>query len=84
MLVVYLVCFIVKTNTRVDFVTVGPVRAHCYMVWTTEMKRGVLIDPGYDSEKILSMIKKNDVKISFYCYYYYLKYLIILMLKQFI
>lgn len=41
----------------------GPLHCNCYMIWTSDNYRGVIIDPGYDTDSILSMIKSKGVTI---------------------
>lgn len=42
---------------------VGPLHSNCYMIWTSDTNKGVIIDPGYDTENIMNMIKSKGVKI---------------------
>lgn len=38
---------------------------NCYLVYDKESKKGIIIDPGYDYEKIISKIKDEDVYIEY-------------------
>lgn len=53
------------TNTRIVKLTVGPLQANCYLVYTNDVNRGVIVDPGYETKKILKMIEERNVSISF-------------------
>ena len=41
----------------------GLFEVNTYVVWCEETSSGVVIDPGPDTERILSVIKKNNLKI---------------------
>lgn len=44
-------------------VTVGPFMSNCYLSWSAETGVGFIVDPGDEPEKILEMVKKNQVKV---------------------
>lgn len=41
---------------------VGLIQANCYILWDDE-GRGVVLDPGGDSEKILKVIRENRIEV---------------------
>ncbi len=42
---------------------VGMIGTNCYIAVNEETNAGVVVDPGADSDKILNVIKKHDIKI---------------------
>lgn len=42
---------------------VGMIGTNCYIAVNEETNAGVVVDPGGDSDKILNVIKKHDIKI---------------------
>jgi len=42
---------------------VGPIQANCYIVGDETSKKGVVIDPGDEAERILNRIKEHDLTI---------------------
>ncbi len=49
----------------VEPLIVGPLFSNCYIVWDNELKQGVIIDPGDDSEVILKKVKELRIKIKY-------------------
>jgi len=47
----------------VERITVGPLDTNSYVVFDSERKEGVLIDAGGDPYKILSVIRRHNVKM---------------------
>lgn len=49
--------------------TVGSLATNCYVVWASESKVGVIIDPGFETEaeesKILDFIRRSDLRIAY-------------------
>ena len=43
---------------------VGPLKTNCYIV-TSEMNHAVIIDPGFDAEKIVAKIRELGAKPKF-------------------
>ena len=43
---------------------VGPLQANCYVVGCEETRRAAVIDPGGDTDKILSALDKDNLKVS--------------------
>ncbi|MBR1743269.1 MAG: MBL fold metallo-hydrolase [Lachnospiraceae bacterium] len=46
-----------------DFRVVGPVQTNCYFLYDEKTKKGVLVDPGDEAEKLLSYIGKKGLQI---------------------
>lgn len=44
---------------------VGALGTNCYIVYCNNTKEGVVIDPGGDGEKIIEVIKKNEIDIKY-------------------
>lgn len=42
---------------------VGPIMTNCYVVGCEETKKGVVIDPGDEANRILSVVKENGLTI---------------------
>lgn len=47
-----------------DFRVVGPVQTNCYFLFDEDTKECVVVDPGDDSEQILSYIQKKALKVT--------------------
>ncbi len=43
---------------------VGPLQANCYVVGCEETRRAAVIDPGGDTDKILSALDKDNLKVA--------------------
>jgi len=52
-----------KSRALIRTKAVGPLACNMTIVADVEKKEGVLVDPGGDADKILSLIKEMDVKI---------------------
>jgi glyoxylase-like metal-dependent hydrolase (beta-lactamase superfamily II) len=50
---------------KVITLIVGPLLSNCYIVWDNKIKKGLIIDPGDNSEKILKTINKLEVEIDY-------------------
>jgi hydroxyacylglutathione hydrolase len=48
---------------EIDIITVGPFAMNAMIVYSQESKRGFLVDPGDEIERILNRVKELDVKI---------------------
>ena len=46
-------------------IVVGPFETNCYLIADSRTKEVVIVDPGAEAEKILSTIKKSDLKAKF-------------------
>lgn len=44
---------------------VGPISANCYVIGDSESKEGAIIDPGDDSDKILEIVRDNNLTIKY-------------------
>lgn len=42
---------------------VGPIQANCYIVGDETTRKGVIIDPGDEAERILSRVRQNELEI---------------------
>ncbi len=50
---------------HVEKVIVGPLEVNCWIIWN-EQKKAIIIDPGYDADKILKVINDNQLSIAAY------------------
>ncbi len=50
-------------SLRVEVVVVTPFQQNCSVVWCSETLKGAVIDPGGDTEKIITLIEKFRIKI---------------------
>lgn len=48
---------------KIDARIVGPIGTNCYLVADEAKKEGILIDPGFEPERIKAMVKKDDVTV---------------------
>lgn len=48
-----------------ETLTVGPLQANCYIVGCSETKKGFIIDPGGDAERILAAIEHLGLEIAY-------------------
>lgn len=46
-----------------ETVVVGPLMVNCYILGCEETREGIVIDPGGDADRILSVVAKHDLKI---------------------
>lgn len=46
-----------------EFRVVGPVQTNCYFLYDEKTKRGIIVDPGDDAEKLISYIEKKGLQI---------------------
>jgi len=46
-----------------ETVVVGPLMVNCYILGCEETREGVIIDPGGDADKILSVVSNHDLTI---------------------
>ncbi len=44
---------------------VGPIQANCYIVGNEETKKGVVIDPGDEVERILNRLREHDLDVAY-------------------
>jgi hydroxyacylglutathione hydrolase len=47
----------------IDILELGPFFVNCYIVGDPKSKKGIIIDPGWDAESIISHVEKHDLKI---------------------
>ena len=43
---------------------VGPVATNCYVVWCEEEGEAIIVDPGWDAEKILEAVREEEVEVA--------------------
>ncbi len=48
---------------RIQCLSVGLLQVNCYVVWDSETKEALVIDPGGDVERILEFLKANDLRL---------------------
>jgi len=54
-----------SSKPQVEPLIVGPLFSNCYIVWDNNVKQGVIIDPGDDSQVILDRVKELGIKIKY-------------------
>ncbi len=47
----------------IDHVVVGPFVQNVWLAWCPRTREGVLIDPGFEPDRILALVKKHGVKV---------------------
>lgn len=52
-----------RVPIKAQIIPVTPFRQNCSLVWCTSTARGVLIDPGGDTERLKAAVAANDVQI---------------------
>ncbi len=50
-------------SLRVEVVVVTPFQQNCSVIWCSETLQGAVIDPGGDTDKIISVIENNQIKV---------------------
>ncbi len=53
-----------KKAVKVEKVVVGRLQTNCWLVWDADSGQGMVIDPGSKWKNIMSLIKKNGVKVT--------------------
>ena len=48
---------------KVDCVVVGPIQCNSYILWESVSRKAYLIDPGAESEDLLSYLKRNNYQL---------------------
>lgn len=51
-----------KTGMRIETIIVGELSTNCYLAWDEETKRGFVVDPGEQSQKIIQACSRFGVK----------------------
>ncbi|HEY4491789.1 MAG TPA: MBL fold metallo-hydrolase [Acidobacteriota bacterium] len=44
---------------KVDCIIVGPIQCNCYILWESVVRKAYLIDPGAESEELVSYLQSN-------------------------
>lgn len=52
-------------NMLIKSFRVGPISANCYVIGDVETKEGAIIDPGDESDRILKVVKENNLNIKY-------------------
>lgn len=52
-----------RGNMIFETIVVGELGVNCYLLADSQTKEGVVIDPGAEPERILSVVQKNGVKV---------------------
>jgi len=47
----------------IEILELGPYFVNCYVVGDPESKRGFIIDPGWDAERIINFVERHGLKI---------------------
>ncbi len=50
---------------KVERIEVGPLGTNCYLIYCESKKEGIIVDPGYDGDKILNAIDSVEVTIKY-------------------
>lgn len=48
-----------------EAITVGPLQCNCYILGCDKTREGLVIDPGDDSDLILSLVEKHRLKVKY-------------------
>lgn len=51
-----------RTDIKIDGRIVGPIGTNCYLVANESTREGIIIDPGFEPERITAMVRKDGVK----------------------
>ncbi len=52
---------------RVEKVVVGPLSSNSYLVYDSDTNEGIIVDAGGDGDKIVALVDRVSVKISYLC-----------------
>ncbi len=44
-------------------VVVGPLWVNTYIIWDSNCKEGILVDPGDEGERLINIVRENDINI---------------------
>ena len=47
---------------KIDVLTLGLYQVNCYVVRNADSNRCVILDPGYEPQKIVDFLKKNNLQ----------------------
>ena len=47
---------------RIETIMVGQMGTNCYLAWDEESKRGFLVDPGEQADKIIRVCSHYEIK----------------------
>ena len=47
---------------RIETIMVGQMGTNCYLAWDEESKRGFLVDPGEQADKIIRVCSRYEIK----------------------
>ncbi len=50
----------------IEKLVVGPIAANCYVIGDEDTKKGAIVDPGGEAEKIIAKVKKLGLDIKFF------------------
>lgn len=50
-------------SLRVEVVVVTPFQQNCSVIWCSDTLEGAIVDPGGDTDKIIAVVEKNQLKI---------------------
>jgi len=50
---------------KIEKIQVGPLSTNCYLIYDELKKEGIVVDPGADGDKIISVIKKAGADIKY-------------------
>ncbi|WP_376792288.1 MBL fold metallo-hydrolase [Thermoflexus sp.] len=54
-----------STRALLRVLTVGPLATNCYIVACPETREAVIIDPGWDAQQILAVVRTLDLKVRY-------------------
>lgn len=49
----------------IKMMMVGPIMTNCYVVGCEDTKKGVVIDPGEEADRILNVVKENGLSVEY-------------------
>ena len=50
-------------SLRVEVVVVTPFQQNCSVIWCSDTLEGAVVDPGGDTDKIIALVEKNQIKV---------------------
>ena len=49
---------------KCDFRVVGPIQTNCYFLYREDTKECLIIDPGYEADKIEAYVQKKQLHVA--------------------
>lgn len=55
----------ISSKLKIKPLVVGPLLSNCYIVWDSQKKKGIIIDPGEDADLILKTVAELGIEIKY-------------------